>query len=175
MCEEFPAHVVSAWLGNSVVVAQSHYLQILDKHFEAAVGEEPRKNVAQNPAQSGAELVRTASQPTCGESSQAASVQRDTAPCETVPFPEVTPWGFEQPQFPTGNTAVSETGGNRTGNTGAGFGPMTPPATPPKPTDPELAAVVAAWPDLPAALRAGIVAMVAAAAPAKPAGAEGGR
>ena len=84
--------------GQQRVVAQSHYLQILDKHFEAAVGEEPRKNVAQNPAQSGAELVRTTSQPTCGESSQVASVQRDTAPCETVPFPEVTPWGFE-PQF----------------------------------------------------------------------------
>ena len=31
------------------------------------------------------------------------------------------------------------------------------------PTDPELAAVVTAWPDLPPAIRAGIMAMVAAA------------
>jgi hypothetical protein len=41
----------------------------------------------------------------------------------------------------------------------------TPPATPPKPTDPELAAVVAAWPDLPPAIRAGVVALVKAATP----------
>jgi hypothetical protein len=33
------------------------------------------------------------------------------------------------------------------------------------PTDPELAALVAAWADLPAAIRAGIVAMVKAATP----------
>ena len=32
-------------------------------------------------------------------------------------------------------------------------------------TDPDLAAVVAAWPELPAAIRAGIVAMVKAASP----------
>ena len=58
---------------------------------------------------------------------------------------------------------VSESGGSKSGNNGAGFGPPTPTATPPKPADPELAAVVAAWPDLPPALRAGIAAMVAAA------------
>ncbi len=39
---------------------------------------------------------------------------------------------------------------------------ITPPA---KPADPELAAVVAAWSDLPPAVRAGIVAMVRAAKP----------
>lgn len=39
-----------------------------------------------------------------------------------------------------------------------------PLAMPPKPLDPELAAVAAAWPELPPALRAGIVAMVKAGA-----------
>ncbi len=99
LCEEYPAHVVSAWLGNSVVVAQAHYLQVLDRHFDAAVAERATFNVAQNPAQTGAEVARTASQAPCGDSSQGAPVQRDTAPCKTVPLPEVTPWGFE-PQFP---------------------------------------------------------------------------
>lgn len=37
------------------------------------------------------------------------------------------------------------------------------PATPPIPVDPGLAAVVAAWPELPPAIRAGVVAMVKAA------------
>jgi len=155
LCEEFPAHVVSAWLGNSVVVAQSHYLQILDKHFEAAVGEEPRKNVAQNPAQSGAELVRTASQPTCGESSQAASVQRDTAPCETVPFPEVTPWGSEQPSKPTRKSQKPKKYGAKSGAVigGARTGGAA------------LAKLAQSWDSLPPAVRAGIEAMVAASTP----------
>ena len=39
----------------------------------------------------------------------------------------------------------------------------TPNPAPDAPADPELAAVVAAWSDLPAAVRAGIVAMVKAA------------
>jgi hypothetical protein len=50
---------------------------------------------------------------------------------------------------------------------------------PATPTDPELAAVVAAWPDLPPAIRAGIVAMVKAAAstnpPTLPSGPSGAR
>lgn len=71
------------------------------------------------------------------------------------------PEGLEHPANPAGNTRVSDSGGSKSGNNGAGFGPLTPPA---KPTDPELAAVVAAWTDLPPAVRAGIVAMVRAAA-----------
>ncbi len=36
LCEEFPSHVVSAWIGNSEKVAKEHYLQVTDKHFERA-------------------------------------------------------------------------------------------------------------------------------------------
>ena len=68
--------------------------------------------------------------------------------------------GLEHPSKTPGNTLVSDSGGSKSGNKEGGFGP---PTAPPKPTDPELAAVVAAWPDLPPALRAGIVAMVKAA------------
>ena len=32
----FPSHVVTAWLGNSEKVAEAHYLQVLDSHFEKA-------------------------------------------------------------------------------------------------------------------------------------------
>jgi len=34
---EFPSHVVCAWLGNSPKVAAKHYLQVTDDHFAAAV------------------------------------------------------------------------------------------------------------------------------------------
>jgi hypothetical protein len=83
--------------------------------------------------------------------------------------------GLEHPTNAAGNTGVSETGGNKSGNIGPVSGDPIAPATPPPPTDPELAAVAAAWPTLPPAIRAGIVAMVAAAGPAKPPAAEGAR
>jgi hypothetical protein len=70
------------------------------------------------------------------------------------------PEGLEPSRFPAGNSRVSEPGGSKSGNKDAPFGISTGEL---RPTDPELAAVAAAWPDLPAALRAGILAMVRAA------------
>jgi integrase len=49
LSEQHPAHVVCKWLGNSVRVADRHYLQVTEEHFAAAVGGVPRvPNVAQN-------------------------------------------------------------------------------------------------------------------------------
>jgi integrase len=42
LCEEYPAHVVAAWLGHSERIAERHYLQTTEEHFRRA---------AQNPAQ----------------------------------------------------------------------------------------------------------------------------
>ena len=36
LTENFPLHVVCAWMGNSQAVAAKHYLQITDEHFRAA-------------------------------------------------------------------------------------------------------------------------------------------
>jgi integrase len=47
LAESFPIHVVCQWIGNSRAVAQDHYLQVTDSHFERA---------AQNPAQQAPEL-----------------------------------------------------------------------------------------------------------------------
>ena len=33
----FPAHVVAAWLGHTVKVAEKHYCQVTDDHFRRAV------------------------------------------------------------------------------------------------------------------------------------------
>jgi len=48
LAEVFPAHVVSAWIGNSQAVAAKHYLQVTDEHFERAA--QPAEAV-QNPVQ----------------------------------------------------------------------------------------------------------------------------
>ncbi len=72
--------------------------------------------------------------------------------------------GFEQPEKTSKKTGVRESGGNKSGNingeNGAGGGS---PRTPETPNDPQLAAVIEAWHELPAAVRTGIVAMVSAA------------
>lgn len=36
LAEDFPLHVVTAWIGNSRDVALKHYLQVTDQHFEQA-------------------------------------------------------------------------------------------------------------------------------------------
>jgi integrase len=49
LAEAFPAHVVSAWIGNSEAVAAKHYLQVTDEHFErAAKGVGALHNAVQN-------------------------------------------------------------------------------------------------------------------------------
>ena len=41
---KFPSHVVCAWLGNSTSIARRHYLQILDRDFEKAIGKSGVEN-----------------------------------------------------------------------------------------------------------------------------------
>jgi len=36
LCETFPLHVVTSWLGNTARIAAKHYLQVTDEHFERA-------------------------------------------------------------------------------------------------------------------------------------------
>lgn len=38
LTNQFPAHVVCAWLGNSETIAKAHYLQTTEDHFRDAVG-----------------------------------------------------------------------------------------------------------------------------------------
>lgn len=52
--EQFPTHVVCQWMGNSPKVAQKHYLQVTDTHFEKAV---------QNPVQQSAATSGMPQQP----------------------------------------------------------------------------------------------------------------
>jgi len=36
LAEDYPAHVVCCWIGNSRIVAEKHYLQVTDDHFQKA-------------------------------------------------------------------------------------------------------------------------------------------
>ena len=36
LCERFPIHVVTAWLGNTTEIAIKHYLQVTNEHFRSA-------------------------------------------------------------------------------------------------------------------------------------------
>lgn len=51
LMERFPAHVVCAWIGNSLAVAAKHYLQVTDEHFErGALGDsEALQKAVQHP------------------------------------------------------------------------------------------------------------------------------
>src|SRR5436190_2021364 len=55
LSEDFPSHVVCAWLGNSEDIAREHYLKVTDAHFEKASG------ALQKALQSGASQRRMAS------------------------------------------------------------------------------------------------------------------
>jgi integrase len=59
LAETYPAHVVCAWLGNTEAVAQAHYLQVTDAHFERAA-----QNAAQLPSEV-AGKVENKSSPEC--------------------------------------------------------------------------------------------------------------
>ncbi|MHC4993858.1 MAG: hypothetical protein ACYTGQ_02285 [Planctomycetota bacterium] len=47
LAESFPLHVVTAWIGNSELVAAKHYLQVTDEHFLRATAKEAAQNAAQ--------------------------------------------------------------------------------------------------------------------------------
>ncbi len=63
LADLFPAHVTSAWIGNSVIIAKEHYLQVTDEHFEKAL---------HNPVQSAPEQASTEAQTQSGDNAESA-------------------------------------------------------------------------------------------------------
>jgi len=77
LCEVWPEHVVTKWIGNSPAVAREHYLQVTEEHFERAAmrGTGAAQNAAQKPTQDAAEN-RNASQPVPSEATEYAHCER---------------------------------------------------------------------------------------------------
>ena len=86
LAERWPAHVVCAWMGNSAKVAQEHYLQVTEEHFEQAA-----QNAAQYPAASGCTVRNT----TPEDDLENTDLPRVTAKCEAVQDILVGRAGFE--------------------------------------------------------------------------------
>ena len=78
LADSFPAHVASAWIGNSVQVAVKHYLQVTDDHFAQAV---------RNPVQHSAAGGRAESQeltPYNANPAICSAVREEATPCENT-------------------------------------------------------------------------------------------
>ena len=60
LANEFPLQAVTAWMGNSQLVAAKHYLQVTDQHFSAA----KRFRVGHEVGQKASEMTRTEGPPT---------------------------------------------------------------------------------------------------------------
>ena len=90
LAERYPIHVVCAWLGNSRAVAQAHYLQVTDAHFEQAAN--PKK-AAQKAAQSTAS--RKGRKQAKAETQNRSVLPSDSAPCGCTHGFRMTPTGFE--------------------------------------------------------------------------------
>lgn len=89
LVERFPIHVVCAWIGNSQVVAQKHYLQVTDDHFSRAL---------QNPVQQNAETPRDDSQGVLSNDQNGLVLQGVAGSCD---FSQDTPMGDEGLEPPT--------------------------------------------------------------------------
>ncbi len=88
LAESFPAHVVCNWIGNSQAVANEHYLQVTDDHFEKAT----RKQ-----AQSEAVSTSSGSQATNLANEQTPVLPGLATPCDYWPICPVGDEGLEPP------------------------------------------------------------------------------
>jgi hypothetical protein len=82
LAEEYPIHVVCAWIGNTQAVAAKHYLQVRDEDFERAAGRDADSDAlpAQNPTQQPTGDPGTSWQ----ETTQALGIQGLVPECATV-------------------------------------------------------------------------------------------
>jgi len=91
LAEEFPAHVVCKWLGNSEAIARKHYLQVTDAHFVRAASQPSQSEVVQNPVQ--CSTVKDSNEPVAAFSTSMITRKNRTLRNGTVY--QVPPRGFE--------------------------------------------------------------------------------
>lgn len=102
LSQEYPAHVVCSWLGNSAAVANAHYLTTLDSDFARACETPTRESgaecgalVAQKAAQHASARTRTESQESSEPVASGDVVRSGAQPCDTTQNWVVAPAGFE--------------------------------------------------------------------------------
>ncbi len=77
LTETFPSHVVTAWLSNSERIAEKHYLQVLDSHFDRAVQDGTPEKAAQKAAQYTSVSLGNASHTSAAENEQPLVLQNN--------------------------------------------------------------------------------------------------
>jgi len=97
LAQQFPLHVVTAWIGNSAPIAARHYLQVTDADFDRAAqrGTESGTPAAQNPAQHAAAAICTDSQETQQALAGQGLVLNYATGCDTVHPYLLPPRGVE--------------------------------------------------------------------------------
>ena len=151
LADQFPAHVASAWIGNSVAVAVKHYLQVTENHF---------KQAAQNAAQQPYETTRndTKNDEDAGTAEDVASndfegLRIETSHCEEQDDVSNGRYRTRTTLINTEKNDKSQSGGAESGAQRALNGLIHP----------DLQHLNEVWLTLPQAIRAGILAMVEAA------------
>jgi integrase len=98
LTDEYPAHVVADWLGNTPEVADRHYLQTTEAHFRRAVAERDGVKVVQGVVQQSADRAGMDSQTQNAPLSESEALQSVAADGELVQFCTLPPRGVE-PRF----------------------------------------------------------------------------
>ena len=99
LANEYPIHVVTDWCGNSPAVAQPHYLQTLEQHFEKAVDKTGGATVGAVVVQQSVPQASAHSRTQTQETQKTPAITEVTlvsaAPCETVQHRLVPPEGLK--------------------------------------------------------------------------------
>ncbi len=96
LVQRFPAHVVGAWLGHSVSIAERHYLQVRDAHFDLAAGIDTTHGKAtQKATQHAPGQTGTCKSRETENSDSPLGVPHEPELCGVVPNEGMTPPGFE--------------------------------------------------------------------------------
>ncbi len=89
LAETYPLHVVTAWLGNSQLIAAKHYLQVTDEHFAKAT-RNPTRAAAEISDETGTGVIRP-----LRDNEKAPEFPGPSAACRLLRNQSVPPQGLE--------------------------------------------------------------------------------
>lgn len=118
LCEQFPSHVVSAWIGNSESVAKRHYLQVTEDHFQRASGlpSVVAEVVATPVATKAPEPRRIKPYLRLSRNEKSREIRGYSSGYVTVPLREMGAEGLEPERNSPKKKTLIEHGGNTSGN-----------------------------------------------------------
>jgi hypothetical protein len=93
LADEYPIHVVAAWMGHSVAIATKHYTQVTDDHFARACVTSPK--ATQNPTQQVSADVSNDVQANHAPTKKPRIRQADADSCGAVQIAQADRKGFE--------------------------------------------------------------------------------